>query len=67
MTVKQYDVLLESIVNLSKTITSLSTKIDDLKIANDEISQRLDTKLDVEGKLQALAIEISNLKDEKEI
>lgn len=67
MTARQYDVLFEQLVRLTKLTEELSNKMEELKIADEELSHKLDTRVDIEGKLQALAVEISNLKDEKEI
>lgn len=67
MTARQYDVLFEQLVRLTKLTEELSNKIEELKIADEELSHKLDARVDIEGKLQALAVEISNLKDEKEI
>lgn len=67
MTAKQYDVLFEQIVRLTKLTQELFKKLDEIKITNEELLNKLDTHIDVEGKLQALAVEIATLKDEKEI
>ena len=67
MTAKQYDVLFEQIVRLTKLTQELFKKLDEIKITNEELLNRLDAHIDVEGKLQALAVEIATLKDEKEI
>lgn len=67
MTARQYDVLFEQLVRLTKLTEELSNKMEELKIADEELSHKLDARVDIEGKLQALAVEISNLKDEKEI
>ena len=67
MTAKQYDVLFEQIVRLTKLAQELFKKLDEIKITNEELLNKLDAHIDVEGKLQALAVEIATLKDEKEI
>ena len=67
MTAKQYDVLFEQIVRLTKLMQELFKKLDEIKITNEELLNKLDAHIDVEGKLQALAVEIATLKDEKEI
>ena len=67
MTAKQYDVLFEQIVRLTKLTQELFKKLDEIKIPNEELLNKLDAHIDVEGKLQALAVEIATLKDEKEI
>ena len=67
MTAKQYDVLFEQIVRLTKLTQDLFKKLDEIKITNEELLNKLDAHIDVEGKLQALAVEIATLKDEKEI
>lgn len=67
MTAKQYDVLFEQIVRLTKLTQELFKKLDEIKITNEELLNKLDAHIDVEGKLQALAVEIATLKDEKEI
>ena len=67
MMARQYDALFEQLVRLTKLTEELSNKMEELKIADEELSHKLDARVDIEGKLQALAVEISNLKDEKEI
>ena len=67
MTPKQYDVLFEQNVRLTKLTQELFKKLDEIKITNEELLNKLDAHIDVEGKLQALAVEIATLKDEKEI
>ena len=67
MTAKQYDVLFEQTVRLTKLAQELFKKLDEIKITNEELLNKLDAHIDVEGKLQALAVEIATLKDEKEI
>ena len=67
MTAKQYDVLFEQTVRLTKLAQGLFKKLDEIKITNEELLNKLDAHIDVEGKLQALAVEIATLKDEKEI
>ena len=67
MTAKQYDVLFEQIIRLTKLTQELFKKLDEIKITNEELLNKLDAHIDVEGKLQALAVEIATLKDEKEI
>lgn len=67
MTAKQYDVLFEQTVRLTKLTQELFKKLDEIKITNEELLNKLDAHIDVEGKLQALAVEIATLKDEKEI
>lgn len=67
MTAKQYDVLFEQTVRLTKLTQELFKKLDEIKITNEKLLNKLDAHIDVEGKLQALAVEIATLKDEKEI
>ena len=67
MTAKQYDVLFEQTVRLTKLTQELFKKLDEIKITNEELLNKLNAHIDVEGKLQALAVEIATLKDEKEI
>ena len=67
MTAKQYDVLFEQTVRLTKLTQELFKKLDEIKITKEELLNKLDAHIDVEGKLQALAVEIATLKDEKEI
>lgn len=67
MTAKQYDVLFEQTVRLTKLTQELFKKLDEIKITNEKLLNKLDAHIDVEGKLQALAVEIATLKDEKEV
>lgn len=66
MELRVYNALIEHLGMIEKSLQDVKQELSNLTAAQLGLIDEVKQKTDIEGKLQALAIEIANLKDEKE-
>lgn len=67
METRVYNALIEHLGSIEKSLQEVKQELNNLTAAQLNLIDEVKQKTDIEGKLKALAIEVANLKDEKEV
>lgn len=67
MELRVYNALIEHLGSIEKSLQEVKHKLDNLTAVQLNLIEEVKQKTDIEGKLKALAVEVANLKDEKEV
>lgn len=67
MELRVYNALIEHLGSIEKSLQEVRYELDNLTAVQLNLIEEVKQKTDVEGKLKALAVEVANLKDEKEV
>lgn len=67
METRVYNVLIEHLGSIEKALQDVKQELNNLTAAQLNLIDEVKQKTDIEGKLKALAVEVANLKDEKEV
>lgn len=67
MELRVYNALIEHLGTIEKSLQDVKQELSNLTVAQLSLIDEVKQKTDIEGKLKALAIEVANLKDEKEV
>lgn len=67
MELKVYNALIEHLGTIEKSLQDVKQELSNLTAAQLSLIDEVKQKTDIEGKLKALAVEVANLKDEKEV
>lgn len=67
METRVYNALIEHLGSIEKALQDVKHELNNLTAAQLNLIDEVKQKTDIEGKLKALAVEVANLKDEKEV
>ncbi len=67
MELRVYNALIEHLGSIEKSLQDVKHELNNLTAVQLNLIDEVKQKTDIEGKLKALAVEIANLKDEKEV
>ncbi len=67
MELRVYNALIEHLGSIEKALQDVKHELDNLTAVQLNLIEEVKQKTDIEGKLKALAVEVANLKDEKEV
>lgn len=67
MELRVYNALIEHLGTIEKSLQDVKQELSNLTTAQLSLIDEVKQKTDIEGKLKALAVEVANLKDEKEV
>lgn len=67
MELRVYNALIEHLGSIEKSLQEVKQELNNLTAAQLSLIDEVQQKTDIEGKLKALAVEVANLKDEKEV
>lgn len=67
METRVYNALIEHLGSIEKALQDVKQELNNLTAVQLNLIDEVKQKTDIEGKLKALAVEIANLKDEKEV
>ena len=67
METRVYNALIEHLWSIEKSLQEVKQELNNLTAVQLNLIDEVKQKTDVEGKLKALAVEVANLKDEKEV
>ena len=67
MELRVYNALIEHLGSIEKSLQDVKHELDNLTAVQLNLIEEVKQKTDIEGKLKALAVEVANLKDEKEV
>lgn len=67
METRVYNALIEHLGLIEKALQDVKHELNNLTAVQLNLIDEVKQKTDIEGKLKALAVEIANLKDEKEV
>ena len=67
METRVYNALIEHLGSIEKSLQEVTQELNNLTAVQINLIDEVKQKTDVEGKLKALAVEVANLKDEKEV
>lgn len=67
MELKVYNALIEHLGSIEKSLQEVKHELSNLTAVQLNLIDEVKQKTDIEGKLKALAVEVANLKDEKEV
>lgn len=67
MELRVYNALIEHLGMIEKSLQDVKHELDNLTAVQLNLIEEVKQKTDIEGKLKALAVEVANLKDEKEV
>lgn len=67
METRVYNALIEYLGSIEKSLQEVKQELNNLTAVQINLIDEVKQKTDIEGKLKALAVEVSNLKDEKEV
>lgn len=67
METRVYNVLIEHLGSIEKALQEVKHELNNLTAVQLNLIDEVKQKTDIEGKLKALAVEVANLKDEKEV
>lgn len=67
METRVYNALIEHLGSIEKSLQEVKQELNNLTAVQINLIDEVKQKTDVEGKLKALAVEVANLKDEKEV
>lgn len=66
METRVYNALIEHLGSIEKSLQEVKHELNNLTAVQLNLIDEVKQKTDIEGKLKALAVEVANLKDEKE-
>ena len=66
METRVYNALIEYLGAIEKSLQEVKQELNNLTAVQINLIYEVKQKTDIEGKLKALAVEVANLKDEKE-
>ena len=67
MELRVYNALIEHLGAIEKALQDVKHELNNLTAVQLNLIDEVKQKTDIEGKLKALAVEVANLKDEKEV
>lgn len=67
METRVYNALIEHLGSIEKALQDVKHELNNLTAVQLNLVDEVKQKTDIEGKLKALAVEVANLKDEKEV
>lgn len=67
MELRVYNALIEHLGSIEKALQDVKHELNNLAAVQLNLIDEVKQKTDIEGKLKALAVEVANLKDEKEV
>ena len=67
MEMRVYNALIEHLGSIEKSLQEVKQELNNLTAVQLNLIDEVKQKTDIEGKLKALAVEVANLKDEKEV
>ena len=67
METRVYNALIEHLESIEKSLQEVKQELNNLIAVQINLIDEVQQKTDIEGKLKALAVEVANLKDEKEV
>ena len=67
MELRVYNALIEHLGMIEKSLQEVKHELSNLTAVQLNLIDEVKQKTDIEGKLKALAVEVANLKDEKEV
>ena len=67
METRVYNALIEHLGSIEKALQEVKQELNNLTAVQINLIDEVKQKTDIEGKLKALAVEVANLKDEKEV
>ena len=67
MEMRVYNALIEHLGSIEKALQDVKQELNNLTAVQLNLIDEVKQKTDIEGKLKALAVEVANLKDEKEV
>lgn len=67
MELRVYNALIEHLGMIEKSLQDVKQELNNLTAVQLNLIDEVKQKTDIEGKLKALAVEVANLKDEKEV
>ena len=67
METRVYNALIEHLGSIEKSLQDVKQELNNLTAVQLNLIDEVKQKTDIEGKLKALAVEVANLKDEKEV
>lgn len=67
METRVYNALIEHLGSIEKSLQEVKQELNNLTAVQINLIDEVKQKTDIEGKLKALAVEVANLKDEKEV
>jgi hypothetical protein len=67
METRVYNALIEHLGSIEKSLQEVKQELNNLTAVQLNLIDEVKQKTDIEGKLKALAVEVANLKDEKEV
>lgn len=67
MELRVYNALIEHLGSIEKALQDVKHELNNLTVVQLNLIDEVKQKTDIEGKLKALAVEVANLKDEKEV
>ena len=67
METRVYNALIEPLGSIEKSLQEVKQELNNLTAVQINLIDEVKQKTDIEGKLKALAVEVANLKDEKEV
>lgn len=67
METRVYNALIEHLGSIEKSLQEVKHELNNLTAVQLNLIDEVKQKTDIEGKLKALAVEVANLKDEKEV
>nr|DAF46392.1 MAG TPA: hypothetical protein [Podoviridae sp. ctsUe5] len=67
METRVYNALIEHLGSIEKALQDVKHELNNLTAVQLNLIDEVKQKTDIEGKLKALAVEVANLKDEKEV
>lgn len=67
MELRVYNALIEHLGSIEKALQDVKHELNNLTAVQLNLIGEVKQKTDIEGKLKALAVEVANLKDEKEV
>ncbi len=67
METRVYNALIEHLGSIEKALQDVKQELNNLTAVQLNLIDEVKQKTDIEGKLKALAVEVANLKDEKEV
>lgn len=67
METRVYNALIEHLGSIERALQDVKQELNNLTAVQLNLIDEVKQKTDIEGKLKALAVEVANLKDEKEV
>ena len=67
MEMRVYNAFIEHLGSIEKSLQEVKQELNNLTAVQLNLIDEVKQKTDIEGKLKALAVEVANLKDEKEV